>query len=173
MYYLLLISTILLMNSSCYDRGPDDELFLEKVPYEGKELRMDGFYYTEYTNEDGIFWDIYFFYRDGSLIYTGAPVYGLEVFEQHIINGVFDGNNISKYRLGVFQIKEDSIFFERWYPTERPLKAWIKSGIILNDTTFHITSWKRMKTDEVYTKDEIYKFKQFNYKPDSTNSYIK
>jgi hypothetical protein len=82
----------------------------------------------------------------------------------------------SKYNYGRFLIENDNIKFERWYPGSPPLPAYIRSGTILNDTTFVITEIYRMKNGnktEVETgRNEIYHFKQFSPKPDSTNRYV-
>ena len=64
--------------------------------------------------------------------------------------------------------------FEKWYPNSpgQP-KVYIREGKILNDTTFHITASYRPDGSERREKDEIYHFKQFSPKPDSTNNFVK
>ena len=80
-----------------------------------------------------------------------------------------------KHDWGTFQINKDSIVFERWYPAEVS-KSYYRSGKILNDTTFVITESYRLrngKKKEWREKNEVYHFKAFSPKPDSTNRFIK
>jgi hypothetical protein len=49
-------------------------------------------------------------------------------------------------------------------------------GVILNDTTFQLTESYRLKKGEkteYQILDEIYHFRQYSPKPDSTNDFIK
>jgi hypothetical protein len=73
----------------------------------------------------------------------------------------------------VFIIEDNVIKFERWYPSERPYNAFVREGVILKDTTFHITKSYRSNGTEKREKDEIYHFRKFSPKPDSTNVYVK
>lgn len=77
---------------------------------------------------------------------------------------------------GVFQIKEDSIWIESWFDLDGPEKAYMQSGIILNDTTFVITEIyknKRCKKKGLEDRNKVYHFREFYPKPDSTNSFVK
>ena len=47
------------------------------------------------------------------------------------------------------------------------------TGEILNDTTLRLTSWRYNRYGNVENIDELYYFKAFNNKPDSTSSFIK
>ncbi len=47
------------------------------------------------------------------------------------------------------------------------------TGEILNDTTLRLTSWRYNRYGHVENIDELYYFKAFNNKPDSTSSFIK
>jgi hypothetical protein len=83
----------------------------------------------------------------------------------------------SKFNWGVFQVNGANIKFERWYPSSGgPLKAYISSGEILNDTTFLITESYRMQKGnktELKDRNETYYFREFSPKSDSTNKFIK
>lgn len=75
---------------------------------------------------------------------------------------------------GIFNIKNDSIVFERWYPSSGgPFPAYLRSGKILNDTTFVITKSFRSKIgNEEQQLNETYHFRKFSPKPDSTNIFV-
>ncbi|MBW7845753.1 MAG: hypothetical protein H3C45_08955, partial [Bacteroidia bacterium] len=88
-----------------------------------------------------------------------------------------NSDSYKKYKSnwGVFKIEGNFIQFERWYPSDPPLKAYVRAGTIINDTTFLITESYRMqdgKKTEVKTRNETYYFKQFSPKPDSTNTFV-
>ena len=73
----------------------------------------------------------------------------------------------------MFLIEDNNIKFDRWYPSERPYQAFVREGVILNDTTFHITkSYRSNGNTEARVRDEIYHFRKFSPKPDSTNRFI-
>lgn len=79
------------------------------------------------------------------------------------------------YWWGAFNIEDDNIAFEKWYPSEAPYKAHISEGKIINDSTFLITKRYRL-VDGIQTKvkviDDEYHFRQFKQKPDSTNNFM-
>jgi len=52
-----------------------------------------------------------------------------------------------------------------------PHRGNVREGIILNDTTFQIT--KYTSGSNVSERNEVYHFREFHPKPDSTNKYIK
>jgi hypothetical protein len=145
----------------------DDELSISKTPYTGNQLRIDGYYFQLTPN---IEWtETFFFYRNGI------------VLKSYINNdtGLFETViSFSKLRYGVFEISNENIKFEKWYPSSpgEGFPAYVRSGHILNDTTFVITESYRMKKGkktEVDSENETYHFRQFSPKPDSTNSFIK
>lgn len=146
----------------------DDVLTLKRQNYYGNELLLDGIYYTEETTFDGIIYSRYALYRNGIIRYLGSP--------QNVGSIQFLNGN-SKTHWGVFQIDGNEIKFEKWYPSSGgPLKAFIRSGIIVNDTTFHIKKSYRMRNGEkteIMELDEIYHYLPFSPKPDSTNSFVK
>ena len=81
-----------------------------------------------------------------------------------------------KFFWGVFNIKNNQILYERWCPSEPPYRTYVREGNIINDTTFVITKLYRMvngKKTEESELNEVYHFKQFSPKPDSTNKFIK
>jgi len=154
----------------------DDELSIKKNNYTGNQLKIDGYYYTRYGSPEKL--TIYLFFNNGILLHTGDSYeYNkLNEFEQ-IITSVDFINKLKgiKYSWGAYKIEGNNIQFERWYPSTPPLKAYVRAGTILNDTTFLITESYRMqdrKKTEVDSENETYHFKKYTPKPDSTNNFI-
>ncbi len=150
----------------------DDMLSIKKIPYIGTALRIDGYYYNEYIPGH---LTIYFFYRDGTVLYGSSP--SVDELISHE-SSYRDGKHYHyaknlKYYWGVYKVDGTEILFERWYPSQPPLKAYIRSGVIINDTSFHIKEFKSANGSVIETRNETYHFKQFSPKPDSTNNFIK
>lgn len=122
--------------------------------------------------------DCLLFYRDGILLYGSSfPINELDRHETMYRNGEhYNFSKGLKDSWGVFKIDGNKILFERWYPSQPPLKAFVGSGIILNDTTFRITEYYRMQGGQktnIESSSEIYHFKAFSPKTDSTNNFVK
>ena len=151
----------------------DDKLTLQRTNYTGNELRIDGYYCQKI---DGMYYSCYFFYNNGTLLYGGGGLTEIEMqnLETTFSNGSFYNTAKDiKYFWGLYNINGNSIAFERWYPSSGgSLPASIRSGIILNDSTFQITQSIRSNGSESTQKNEIYYYKKFSPKPDSTNQYI-
>jgi hypothetical protein len=166
---LIILSAILLCGISCDKMmiESDDVLSLVRQNYIGNELLLNGIYYTEKKNFEGVYYQRYALYRDGVIRDLGSS--------QEIDSPKFLSGN-SNADWGVFQIESNGVKFERWYPSSGgPLKAYVREGIILNDTTFQITvSYRNQNGEktEVRERNEVYHFKSFSPKPDSTNTYI-
>ena len=145
----------------------DDELSLSRVPYTGNELRIDGYYYNNIGSLN-----VHFFYRNGIVRYGGGGYKDFEEFEKCVRNSNIPGNSITDW--GVFLINSSDIKFERWYSSSGGgAPAYIREGKILNDTSFHITVSYRSNGSERREIDELYHFREFSPKPDSTNNFIK
>lgn len=173
-----LFTAILCLVVSCTEdfSMEDDQLSIKKTGYSGNQLRIDGYYYEKHGDPE--FLTIYLLYNNGVILHTGDgwEYSKLSEFEQ-IMQSPSHINKLKamKNAWGVFRIEDNSIHFERWYPGTPPLKAYVRGGVILNDTTFTITESFRMKGDkktEVSVKSETYHFRQFNHKPDSTNKFV-
>lgn len=152
-----------------------EELTLPKQSYNGSELRIDGYYYLKYyPSENEIYYSTYFLFQNGIILYGGAvKETELSRLENDFISYEWI-NTVRKHRdfWGVFNIKDDKILFERWYPNSPQPVPYIREGKILNDTTFHITVLYRPDGSERSELNDIYHFKQFSPKPDSTNNFI-
>jgi hypothetical protein len=173
---LLLISfSILLIGCRESQLLNDDELTLTKEGFVGKQLRLDGFYFDKWTG--GVYGTIFFF-RNGICLDVGGVGENVQELERQIEEVILisDEYKKTKYNWGVFNIRGDSIKFELWYPSSGgPLKAYVREGVIVNDTTFLITESYRNQNDEkteARPKSELYHFRAFAPKPDSTNDYV-
>ena len=174
MHILVLIIIVFVSLSSCGKWNKDEELTLEKQPYNGNELRLDGYYYYM---KDGKIFSTCIFYKNGVMINGGGadpnntnPI----AFLDTVFSASFFSDQIKKdkTRWGVFQIQDNSIVFENWLISEgsRPIGRF--SGNILNDTTFVITMQENPYSGNVYPINNLYHFRAFSPKPDSTNVFI-
>lgn len=166
----------ILLGSNCKKSNMfgDDKLSLKKEFYQDSQLKMNGYYYRNIDNH----LTVYFLFKNGIILYGSTfPINELNKHEEEY--KTLDWQSAikrSKYRWGVFNIETNSIKFERWYPSEPPLKAYVREGQILNDTTFVVSQFYRLKggrKTELETLNETYHFKPFSPKPDSTNNFIK
>lgn len=175
MKFSLIVAYMIVCCSCSSDRiWKDDELSINRTYYTGNQLKIDGYYYQKYGNPEKL--TIYLFYENGTLLFAGDgyELSKLNEFEQAITSQDFVSKlHELKYCWGLFTINTNTIQFERWYPSQPPLKAYIRSGIILNDTTFQITKSIRSNGNEESIENEMFYFKKFSPKPDSTNSFVK
>lgn len=71
---IVLLIIIIIMGGNCTKNKlfKDDELSTAKEPYIGNQLRTDGYYYQE---NDGKFYTMYCFYRNGIVLYLGGGIF--------------------------------------------------------------------------------------------------
>ena len=167
-----LLLTLLLAGCILLERDEEDLTF-QKSPYNGVELKLNGYYYED----DSIPGDnvpVYFFYNNGIVICAGGySRTDFEEMEKEIAKREFIEKSKNIYWMwGLFKISNDSISFEKWYPASGGYVVGIRSGKIINDTTFIITRYKHSHSDYEKTEERIYHFKEFSPKPDSTNNLI-
>lgn len=173
---IVVIICALLLLGGCDKWPKDEELTLVKEPYNGNELRLDGYYYHSDTCDNHIFGS-YFFYRNGVVLCgPGTPRDAsdhFEFLEQGFAADYFTENNKRlKYRWGVFQIHDGSIVVEQWLIADGSKPVIRFSGNIVDDTTFVFTKSEYPHTGEEYQEDDVYHFHAFSPKPDSTNMFI-
>lgn len=154
----------------------DDELLMERTDYTGNELRTDGYYYCRYQyaheniQEDKVC--CMFIYKNGVCSWGGVSNYSeLDRIEEDYKNGSFyERCKNDKQRWHVFQVYGSTIELEGWYylgGTHLVTHTYV--GKILNDTTIEITK----ENGNDFKHPDVYHFKQFCPKPDSTNNFIK
>jgi len=172
----LTLTLFLLVCACCKKLFPPDQLCLPKNEYTGTNLRIDGYYYFQYTAAGGDeYMTTLFFYKNGVMHYGGAfPKIELSQQEEE-----WTSNNWNQWTRnnrtwwGVFVVDDSVIKFARWYPSEPPVRASVREGVILNDTTFRITQVYRCDGSNLRSEDRLYHFKAFSPKPDSTNNFVK
>lgn len=168
MRHILLIGILLgLCASECNDSNmKDDRLSIIMESYDGDQLELDGFYFFKDQHSEEELFIRYFFYRNGVLRNENAQE----------LNDFSFGDGSYKIDWGLYDIIQDTIRFEKWYPSSGgPLRAYVREGVILNDTSFHIDKSYRMidgERKEVRERDELYQFYQYSPKPDSTSHYL-
>ena len=152
-----LILLLMLSMASCKKYEP---LHFERTPYNGNELRTDGFWYHVNHSQYLPDWmNLYFLYRDGTLLMASAPSTANpnEVTVDSISYNGYDYNN--QIHWGVFVVESDTLKWSEWFwPNPAPGIAILTTFEIINDTCI-----KKKGEDDYY-----YYFHPFDYKPDST-----
>ena len=159
---------------SCRDVITYKEFVLTRTPYMGNELRIDGYYYQYYEDSKIA---VQCFYRNGILLNMGGGASSLEEADEYIRSRFIEGSTHPNYeysKWGLFIVDDMTIKLELYQAADDIVKrTYIREGVVLNDSTFHITVSYRSDGKEISEKDEIYHFRQFSPKPDSTNNFIK
>ena len=173
---IFILAILLLVLSSCRN---EEEIFLDldmpRRTYTGKELRTDGYYYSGYihTNKmgtlmlfrNGVCMFTYFDYRYGDAThYIENDKWGNKSYMNEVRSKP-DG-------IGVFSVLRNVLEFQIFFSGSGRVTQNC-TGEILNDTTLRLTSWRYNRYGHVENIDELYYFKAFNNKPDSTSSFIK
>ena len=142
----------------------DEKLTLLRKDYTGNELRTDGYYYVSRQENHSA---VYFLYRNGIVLFVGGYS---DNFEEKMVNYKAK----SKSDWGVFIVDGNFIQYEKWIGSTGISACLSKStGHILNDTTIHFTERYNSEYKTTRSIDEVWHFKQFSPKPDSTNNIIK
>lgn len=165
----IIIAMLLSLSACTKDKYQDDEFSLNRAEYNGNELRIDGYYASKAIGEDYSY--LYVFYQNGVLLKPGVA----ENTDEYIQKFVDGFNHNIKDFWGIYQIQDSTIQVEFYKPKmTEGLPAYIKTGKILNDTTFILTNEKRSKDgSESRAISETYHFREYSPKPDSTNTFIK
>jgi hypothetical protein len=168
---MILIISMCSMNflmSCCSELFPDEQFTLERKPYIGNELRMDGYY--EYFFSE---WKSYgtFMYRNGIIL--DIPGKDGDYSEKRYSDQDFiEYIKSKKYSWSIFMINERKITIQGWGDSGGGIMPVVtRYGNIINDTTFVLI--KSIVNNNERFMNEIYYFKPFTSKPDSTNVYIK
>ncbi len=169
---IILLTSCLLM--FCESLNQQRYLTLKNYKNNVRNLRLDGYWYRKnvLTSEAMVL------YENGVLLDLGSHDAStmFQHWEEFIIPLIIskkDSYYDSYSYWGVFETTKDSIRFERYYPPSGgPWIPSIRSGVILNDTTFLITEVRRSYGKEVRKENLLYGFRRFSPKPDSTNRFI-
>ena len=147
----------------------DDDVLPKAMPFTGNQLKTNGYYYQ--SSYDYMVRP-YFLYDNGILISIGGGEKTFEELDDYIRkNYVRDSwYKRNKYVWGVFFVYNNRISINR-LSEDYPHRGYVLEGIILNDTTFHLTKFYSENREQEL--NEIYCFREFYPKPDSINKYIK
>ena len=145
-----------------------------RTPYVGDELRIDGYYLSEQTIS-GSDYGLAVLYRNGVCyyLYGSADSQPLEAdVEQNVLLNrlLIDRLRTTPTGIGVFEITGDSIFIQQW-EKDRDIVTQERRGVILNDTTFVLTSVENLQR-EFESVSWTYRFIGFSPKPDSATAFI-
>jgi len=157
--------------SCCSKIFPDEKLTLQRMDYDGNELRPDGYYYYFTKNNNTV---VYFLYKNGIILCAHSySSQDLNIVEEEMVK-IYPEIRKQKDGWGVFLINNNKIEYEIWNASTGSCLPTIKRiGFIENDTTFRITETYYSDSKKTDNNEIVYHFKQFSPKPDSTNVYIK
>lgn len=175
--YFILFLTILTLCFSCEIKNicKDNDLKLNKTEYAGQDLRINGFYYgNPNINSQGVkLYESFIFYSNGVMMVPGTVEF--KEMEGYITTIANSNQQNTKFVWGLFDIENKSISIEHWVAAQCGYPVVLRSGEILNDTTFVLKKMVR-RDSQGTTKTDInqeFHFREFDIKPDSTNNFIK
>ncbi|MEL6721198.1 MAG: hypothetical protein AAFO82_18940 [Bacteroidota bacterium] len=172
--FIFTISSVCIFFISCEKLGPRPVggFSFERVAHQS-DLMTDGFYYgNSYFDFSGR--EIYEFL----VLYDNGIGRQLDFDILDNLEQVIDRATVSENRTGwgIFRIEEDSIFYEHWLSGMGGDNVLRRSGIVLSDTTFLFTKQQivsaRGVTDNEEVVEQLFTFRQYSPKPDSTNNFI-
>lgn len=172
--FILTIALLALM-SCCNQDDVYQNLDMSRQPYTGKELRTDGYYYSGYVHRNKI--GTLMLFRNGVCMFTyfGNRYDELNLYiENHIwgSSAYVDKMRNTPDNIGVFSVSGHVLEFQVfWQGGGTATRSCM--GEILNDTTLRLKRWRYNLDGTVEDIDELYYFKPFSHKPDSTSSFIK
>lgn len=168
---IVLLGSVITFVTSCDLLFPDEKLSLQRVNYNGNELRTDGYYYHFTSSNNTI---VYFLYRNGIILCAHSySSHDLTSVELEMVK-IYSEIRKLKDSWGVFIVNDNKIEYDMWNtPTGFSFPITKSKGYIENDTTFHITETYYSDINKTYYEDELWHFRQFANKPDSTNNFIK
>lgn len=142
-------------------------------------MRLDGYYYRSFVDQVNgkLFTNILFLYKNGVVFDCfNVDSHDVEDMDEYIrkeFGGEYDKSN-NRLNWGIVVVDESIIKVEQWYPSSGgPMPVRIRSGVVLDDTTFRFTESTNQKGKDRETLDQTYHFRQFSPKPDSTNNFVK
>lgn len=171
---IILLFALITSCAACKKVGlcKDENLTLNKVEFTGTQLRIDGFYYEKTIESE--YYSLFILYNNGIVMEPGSTK------ESDLEKYILDVSKSSlplrtKYNWGLFNIDDNIIKIEHWLPAQCGYPAVLRTGEILNDTTFILNKMERRDSQGTTQKDitQTFLFRQFSPKPDSTNNFIK
>lgn len=152
-----------------------DEFTLIKENYNGNQLQINGYFFYQINdpNTSEQYYNTFVFFQNGICLKPNSTT-----DTNHLINDFINkeyNENIEEF-WGLYNIENSKIRIE-YYGIRKgawsKLPVYLKTGTILNDTTFVITEEKRSKDGSEYRAlNDTFHFVHYQ-KPDSTNNFIK
>ena len=180
MRHIFLVIMVFSLITNCGKRRlcNDDELILQKIDYNGNQIKIGGYYYGDVNKHSSMpYANIYYLYKNG--VFFTSEAADLAAAEEGTIN--VDNENLFGKKIkgvwGVFQIHDSRIEIERWRSRSNGCESTLfEQGDIINDTTFIIVKREYRENGKV-SRTEIpnstFYFRALQSKPDSTNTFIK
>ena len=156
----------------------DKEFSIKLTTYTENELRIDGYYYRDCSDN---YSHIFVFYANG-VRFGGSEVITTIDIEDRLRYSDFTKRYDRLSCWGPFEINNNVLRFEFYDIFGNNWHTCIAHCKILNDTIFNIEKITFSKTGEEVNVDRQgtssgligeFRFKQFSPKPDSTNNFIK
>ena len=149
-------------------------LTMNKAPYNGDELRIDGYYYSNPRYENGPI-RVAVFYPDGFCFFIGVEPKGTDTLSYIENEILLNDSYISKLKrepdhIGVFEVAYPDIVIEAW-ETKSIIFRW--HGEIVDETTFLIKEAKSNRTNKVEQQNLTFRFVEFSPKPNSSNDFTR
>ena len=168
--FILTINLSMFM-SCCSKIFPDEKLSMQRMDYNGSELRTDGYYYYFTKNNNTV---VYFLYKNGIILCAHSySSQDLNIVEKEMVK-IYSEIRKQKDGWGVFLVSDNKIEYEIWNAsTGYSLPTLKRIGFVENDTTFRTTETHFSDTQKIDYNEIVYHFKHFANKPDSTNVFIK
>lgn len=162
---LIPIVLFLVLVCSCQRTLPDEEFTMERTPYTGKKIRLDGCYVSD-PFENKKYCEYNFFYSNG-IVLSVSDYLNIENINQFTAG--IDKLRSDKGSWGIFYVENDTIFEQTWGQGDFTTQYIVYKRFykIINDTTLSYNLYKDGRPDS-YSH-----FKKFSPKPDSTNVFIK
>ena len=147
------------------------DLGMQRKPYLGTNLKIDGYYYSEPMWKEKESFAVAVFYRNGVSMLVFLEM-GQSPERDFLLNESFISDMKSKpHSLGVFSINSHSLEMENLIG--RGFRHTYKSYYeIINDSTFVMKRFIGIEGSESFHNLK-FKFKKFSPKPDSTSVYIR
>lgn len=167
--------------TSCARIGPDEELYMTRTPYTGKEIRIDGYYVTnDYMSKGENHYSNYIFFYSNGVAFSSFGIDSKIVDINEIIKQMENYKDRKDY-WALFQITDSTIHKQGWYNTGsmgfigeiQTYTVINKYYKIINDTTLLLEKGLMYNDTQYNSYNDYYHFKKFDNKPDSTNLFIK
>ena len=172
-FCIFLTSITLLLSTSC----KKNNFTFTPQSQNNPPLMLSGYYDHTFSLSNGsIEHDILFLYTNGVVLFAATDEINLIETENDFKSGkYYAAIKNEKNSWGPFKINEGTLEFQRWFPAENaPVHFYTCK--ILNNQSFEIYQtgfMVRGKKKQTRNISEVYTFKAFGPKPDSTNKYVK